>query len=219
MKVLIGDGYPVARLGLEKVVATFGDGVEVVEAGSFSECLDAMRQEDGLKLALVDMNMTDMPWEQGLRRLREAGNGTPIIAMAPNGVRADVFRMIELGASGFVPRTASEEQLSKAINLVLSGAVYLPRSVIETNERQETPKGNGEAAHETISENAMPMLTRRQREVLKWLAEGKRNSEIAEILGTSEFTVRVHVSAILKGLGVANRTQAALKAKDILRDS
>lgn len=219
VKVLIGDGQPVARLGLGNVISSLRDEVEVIEAGTFSECLDAAKKSDDLDLALIDVTMADMPWEQALRRLREECDGTPIIATAPVEIRTDIFRMIELGASGFVPKTASEEELSKAINLVLSGAVYLPRSVVTAGgpDDRTSVADYGQGARESISEAAMPMLTRRQREVLKLLAEGKRNSEIAEVLGTSEFTVRVHVSAILKGLGVANRTQAALKAKDILR--
>ena len=100
---------------------------------------------------------------------------------------------------------------------MLSGAVYLPRFVLAGGERADAGAGADGSPNVSISETSMPMLTKRQREVLKLLAEGKRNGEIAEVLGTSEFTVRVHVSAILKGLGVANRTQAALKAQDILR--
>jgi len=220
VRVLIGDGYPVARLGLSQIVASIQDETEILEAASFSECLDAVKQNGGVDLAVVDTCMTDIPWEQGLRRLREECGATPIIAMAHHENRADVFRMIELGASGFVPCSAGPDQLTKAINLVMSGAVYLPRSVITPSERPSGQQKTADSpAPEMLSEAALPMLTRRQREVLKWLAEGKRNSEIAEILGTSEFTIRVHVSAILKGLGVANRTQAALKAKDILRDN
>jgi DNA-binding NarL/FixJ family response regulator len=218
VNVLIGDGQPVARLGLGNIIAALRGNVNVLEASTFSECLETIRKSGDLDLAVVDVSMSDMPWEQGIRRLREECDGVPIIAMAPTEVRSDIFKMIELGASGFLPKSASAEQLGKAVNLVLSGAVYLPKSVV-TAPNQQAAAPALERGGRAISETALPMLTRRQREVLKLLAEGKRNSEIAEILGTSEFTVRVHVSAILKSLGVANRTQAALKAKDVLRDN
>ena len=218
MYVLIGDGHPVARLGLARVVAACKDDVQCLEAGSFSECIDALRSDSQFDLAFVDVTMRDMDWEDGLRQLREISEALPIIATSSGEPRAEIFRMIELGASGFLPKSADEEQLSKAINLVLSGAVYLPRSVISAGEGGDSAARHDGMSGGPISESAMPMLTKRQREVLKLLAEGKRNGEIAEILGTSEFTVRVHVSAILKGLGVANRTQAALKAQDVLRN-
>jgi len=218
VQALIGDGHPVARLGLARVIASCKDDVHCLEAGSFSECVDALRNSQQFDLAVIDMTMKDMAWEDGLRQLRELSDGLPIIATSSGEPRADIFRMIEFGASGFVPKSADEEQLSKAINLVLSGAVYLPRSVISGGEGGDAASRLDGMSNGTISEVTMPMLTKRQREVLKLLAEGKRNGEIAEILGTSEFTVRVHVSAILKGLGVANRTQAALKAQDVLRN-
>jgi DNA-binding NarL/FixJ family response regulator len=217
MNVLVGDGHPMARLGMVRVLGALLDGVQCCETGSFADCL-AAAQNDTFDLVIVDTAMKDMSWNEGLRRLRECCGGTPIITTSAEEVRTDIFKMIELGASGFVPRTADEAQLTKAINLVLSGAVYLPRAIINATDTADGKPAAGRTTGGSISETAMPMLTKRQREVLKLLAEGKRNSEIAEILGTSEFTVRVHVSAILKGLGVANRTQAALKAQDVLRD-
>ncbi len=218
MHVLIGDGHPVTRFGLCRVIASVSDDVRCEEAGTFSECLDIVRANKDLGLIVIDMAMKDMPWEEGLRQLRELAGDAPIVATSYNEARADIFRAVELGASGYVPKTTSEEQLKKAVNLVLSGAVYLPRATISGAGEESVSGGRARTGAGSISEDAMPMLTKRQREVLKLLAEGKRNGEIAEILGTSEFTVRVHVSAILKGLGVANRTQAALKAQDVLRD-
>ena len=206
-----------ARLGLARVLSKLRDDVECQEADSFAECLETTAKNT-FDLVIVDMTMKDMPWEEALRGLRANCNGAPIIVTSTGEARTDIFKMIELGASGFVPRAAGEAQFTKAINLVLSGAVYLPKSVIAATEKVDGEAPAGQAAGGAISEAAMPMLTKRQREVLKLLAEGKRNSEIAEILGTSEFTVRVHVSAILKGLGVANRTQAALRAQDVLRE-
>lgn len=217
MHVLIGDGHPVARLGWARVIAACKDGVQCLEVGTFSECIESLKNGQQFVLAVVDMMMTDMAWEDGLRLLREQAENVPIIATSWGEPRSDIFRMIELGASGFVPKSADEEQLTKAVNLVLSGAVYLPRSVISAGDDGPAGSRSSGGPDLTISESAMPSLTKRQREVLKLLAEGKRNGEIAEILGTSEFTVRVHVSAILKGLGVSNRTQAALKAQEVLR--
>ncbi len=172
MNVLVADGHPVARLGLVRVIGSFKENVRCQEAGSFSECIDALRDGQAFDLAVIDMTMRDMAWDDGLRSVREASSDVPIIAMSSGEPRADIFRMIEIGASGFLPRNATEEQVSKAVNLVLSGAVYLPRSVMSAGEGAEAGARRDGIMSAPISENAMPTLTKRQREVLKLARRG-----------------------------------------------
>ena len=121
---------------------------------------------------------------------------------------------VELGAVGFVSKTAGSEEIVKAISNVLKGEIYLPRELLVQKQSASKLAPAEPQGVNLPSPEAVRDLTKRQREVLRLLGEGKSNSEIAEALGRSEHTIRIHVSAILKTLDVPNRTMAALIARD-----
>ena len=120
-------------------------------------------------------------------------------------------KAVELGARGYVPKSASEEVLRHALGLVLSGEAYLPRGVLTRwTERRQEPLGSG-----ARGAGALYRLTPRQCEVLAQLTLGLSNKEIARALGPLESTVKVHVKTILKKLAASNRTQAAMMALEL----
>jgi DNA-binding NarL/FixJ family response regulator len=126
--------------------------------------------------------------------------------------RGDVLRAIELGVTGFIPKTSGRDEILSGLRIILEGGIYLPRppqgqpGVME-RERDVLPDTPG-----MVSADSIQRLTRRQQEVLGHLTLGRSNADIAKELGTSEHTIRIHVSAILKSLSVSNRTKAALAA-------
>lgn len=218
MKVIIADDHAMIRVGMVQVLEALGDDIAFLEANTFGECIELASKTRDLDLVIIDLLMRDMNWVDGLSALREKLPRVPVVVLSIVEARADILRAIDLGAAGFIPKTASADEILKAVRLVLSGAIYLPRWLLEKG-RSETSDRTASAFREEAAsslESPLSALTKRQREVLVLLAEGKRNSEIAGVLGTSEYTIRVHVSAILKSLGVANRTQAALCAKELL---
>lgn len=182
---------------------------EIMEAGDYPEALARTESlargapEAGLDLILLDLNMPGMPWGEGLERLKAAARDVPIVVLSASDDRRVVMRAVRMGAAGYIPKTSSSQGMMKALELVLRGGVYLPPAMLD------------DAAATEPSDSPGPVLTPRQREVLSLLAAGKSNKEIARMLDLSEGTVKLHVTAILKALGVANRTSAVVAASQL----
>ena len=141
------------------------------------------------------------------RRLRRALPETPLVVVAETDSPQRARQILGTGARGFLPASLSLRVLMGAIDLVLAGGVYVPSSLIDAaQQRPGTWQGSSPVA-EPWSE-----LTRRQRDVLALISQGKSNKLIADALTMSESTVKAHVKQIIKRLNVANRTQAALVA-------
>jgi DNA-binding NarL/FixJ family response regulator len=131
----------------------------------------------------------------GLAKLRDAAPATCVVVLSASEDARSIRSAIAAGAKGYIPKSAGCEIILSALQLVLSGGVYLPVNVMES-----------------AAASASDAMTSRQREVLLWLVRGKSNKEIAILLGMAENTVRVHVAAILRSLDVKNRTEAGFAA-------
>lgn len=210
MKILIADDHELFREGLRHVLGQLEDNVEVIEAGDFSQAFDAVAKHHDIEIVLIDLNMPGAAWDEGLPRLRGAlPKDVPMVVLSAADDRRSVLQAVELGAAGYIPKTSSSRVMLSALKLVLSGGVYLPPALIE----RSTPRGDG--LNPAVVEQAMSILTPRQREVLGLLGEGKSNKEIARILELAEGTVKLHVTAILKALNVNNRTRAVVAASQM----
>ena len=216
MKVLVADDHSVFRTGLKHVLKALDDEIKVVEAGSFQEAIDVLTKEQGqIDLVLVDLLMPGMEPFEGLKAMNKEYPDVPLVVVSAVENRQDTLRAIDLGAMGYIPKTASGDEFLRLIKLVLDGEIVLPRMLMGRKDvtkslltPQQSSVGRGEQ---------LEGLTKRQREVLALLARGKPNIEIAKDLGVSEKTVRFYISAILKSLKVSNRTQAALLAAGVIR--
>jgi DNA-binding NarL/FixJ family response regulator len=214
----------VARSGAEIVVAL------VDQSRLRRECL---------KLALVQHNarwrVIDMAAAQEVIRLAEAGQhfdlvligaatsehvdldeietvrnlltDTPIVVAAESENPHRARLILKAGTRGFLPTSLSLKVMMGALDLVMAGGVYVPSSLIEAGQGRPAADGSPRSSREPWSE-----LTRRQRDVLGLISQGKSNKLIADALSMSESTVKAHVKQIIKRLRVANRTQAALLA-------
>jgi DNA-binding NarL/FixJ family response regulator len=142
-----------------------------------------------------------------LEILRERLPDAPVVVVAENGNPHRARQVLSAGARGFLPTSLSLKVLIGALDLVLAGGVYVPSSLLDaTPQRPADRTGEGRPI-EPWSE-----LTRRQRDVLGLISQGKSNKLIADALSMSESTVKAHVKQIIKRLRVSNRTQAALIA-------
>jgi DNA-binding NarL/FixJ family response regulator len=196
MKVLVVDDHAIVRQGLAALLRQEGPATEVVQAADKAEGLAMVEAHQDLDAVLLDLNLPD----GGLDSIAEFGRrrpSLPIIILSSSESPSDVRRAIGLGALGYVPKSATPETLMSAVRLVLGGAIYVPPLVL---------------AGEPAAPPVQP-LTARQREVLQALATGASNKEIGRRFGLSEKTVKAHVGAIFRALGVANRTQAAHAAR------
>lgn len=217
MKVLMADDHWVFRAGLKHLMKRLGDLVTVLEAGNLQEAITLTKENPDLDLILLDLLMPGSEPFSGLRALHDAAPKVPIVVLSVVENRSDVIHAIELGAMGYVTKSATGEEILKAVNHVLSGDVFIPRSLLDKNPQPCDPGRMGGRRPGDVKDQ-IDSLTQRQREVFQLLAQGKSNPEIARELGVSAHTVRIHISAILRVLGVTNRTQAAVVAVNHYND-
>lgn len=217
LKILIADDHPLYRQGLVRLVSDLDTDVETVEAGDFPEAVRLAREDGPFDLTLTDLRMPGMDQFPGLRALRDATGSKPLVVVSGFETRSNLERALEIGAQGFLPKSAPPSVMLNALRLVLLGEIYVPPSLFSSDARPtETASASLDSARFAMEIRAnVEMLTQRQMGVLALIGLGLSNREIAERLNISEGTVKVHVGAILKTLGVSNRTQAALLATDM----
>jgi DNA-binding NarL/FixJ family response regulator len=217
LKFLIADDHPLFRDGLSRLVTELDSEIELVETGDFPDAVKAAREEGPFDLVLTDLRMPGMDEFVGVRALREAAPSVPIVVVSGFETRANLERALAVGAQGFLPKSSPPPVMLNALRLVLLGEIYVPPSLFSSEGRTTgAVSASLESARSTIGAQAnIEMLTQRQLGVLALIGQGLSNRNIADRLTISEGTVKVHVGAILKTLGVSNRTQAALLATEL----
>ncbi len=220
MKIIITDDHPLVRAGFRQAIeSTFREDT-VLEASTAAELDALLREDDAVDLILLDYFMPDSDGFEVLDRLTLSLPDTPVIILSACNDPAIMRRAIDLGAAGFIPKDTTNDVLLSALRLVLSGGTYIPPTMLDgQTENGETASGPGTdgpmPSPPRPQETGCPLdqLTHRQREVLRLIAGGLTNKAISQRLGVSENTVKVHITSILKTLGVSNRTQAVICAQ------
>ena len=207
MKVLVVDDHPLIREALRQVLKALDQDIEHVDAATAEEALVAAGKGDAFDLILLDLALPDADGFDVLRELRERHPSFPIVVLSATEQAETVIRAIDAGAMGFIPKTSSNELLLNALRLVMAGGVYLPGEVLRHSP--EPKLASRPAAATEVSYRHLG-LTQRQAQVLALLVHGKPNKIICRELNLAEGTVKIHVTAILKALGVSNRTQAVV---------
>jgi DNA-binding NarL/FixJ family response regulator len=209
MKILIVDDHALVRRGMNYVVKEGFPDAEVVEAESAATALELLRNGSGdPDLALVDVRMPDLDGLELLRAIKSEWPDVPVIMISTYENAPYVKRALADGAAGYLLKDATPEDLSQAINVAMSGSgnVLSPRVIQNLFEDQES------AGMGTSGRRNEYSLTQREHDILALLAEGRSNRDIAGGLYLSEKTVKAHLAAIFRKLGVTNRTQAAMMA-------
>jgi DNA-binding NarL/FixJ family response regulator len=199
VKLLVADDHSLVREGLRTVLTALIPGASVTAVGSLPEAVAAVAADREIALALLDLNMPGMSGTPSIATFCEACPLLPVIILSGSEDPADVNGALTHGAMGYIPKSSSPEVMLSAIHLVRSGGIYVP-SLMLTAPLQTKPR-------------PMYQLTPRQFDVLKLLADGKSNKEIARNLDISEGTVKSHVDAILSELVARNRTHAVIVAQ------
>jgi DNA-binding NarL/FixJ family response regulator len=197
MRVLIADDHAIFRQGLRAVLGSLAESVSVEEAADLATALKCAVDQPP-DIVLLDLRMPGMDGFSGIGAFRRRIPLAPIVVLTASEESDDVFQALAAGASGYLAKSASASVILDALRLVLVGGVYVPRELVATAEMTVQPKTEA------------PRLTGRQNEVLNLIANGHSNKEIAHRLGTSEGTVKAHVTAIMRQLGVRNRVQMLL---------
>ncbi|WP_394175578.1 response regulator transcription factor [Thalassotalea litorea] len=200
VKIAIADDHPLFRTALIQAASKTLGGSKILEAESFAELLALIKDNRDLELLFLDINMPGNDGFSGLSRIK---NGFPDIQVIMVSAIEDgkvISRAIDLGASGYIPKSSSLEQISRAIGTVLNGETWIPEGIAIEDV-------NG--AEKQLAKR-LETLTPAQFNVLQMICDGLLNKQIAYEMNIQETTVKNHVSAILQKLQVNNRTQAGL---------
>lgn len=208
--VMIIDPQWVCRKGLKHLILEHTTHSHIVEAESVKMALEGVSRWKKIKFIIMELDLPGADAVEGFEALREAAGTVPILAISDGCTRDEILRAVNLGAAGFIAKSASEEEILHAIHAVERGEIHISKTLFA---RMQGPSAVDEAKNRRTQSQAVGNLTQRQRQVLEELARGQSNRAIGETLKVSEHTVKIHVAAILKTLGVENRTQAALMAQ------
>lgn len=202
MKVLIADDHELFRDGLRLIVEDTFANSDILESDSFSEALSQIDRQNDIDLALIDFGMPGIDGFNGISILRTKLPSTPIIVVSGREDRETIYDTLRAGASGYIPKSASRSRIAHILEAVFEGGIYFPEDVLDSLHDIGGPRHSRESIIAT--------LTPRQLEVLMLVCKGKSNKEIASLLVLTEGTVKVHLGAIFRSLGVPNRTSAAM---------
>ncbi|MEE9313822.1 MAG: response regulator transcription factor [Rhizobiaceae bacterium] len=215
--LVIVDDHPLFRGAMRQAlsggldVGTLGIGpVSILEAGNFIGLRSLLLENQDVDLVLLDLAMPGVSGFSGLLALRAEYAAMPVVIVSASDDSTTIRRSLDLGASGFVSKSAGIETIREAISCVLQGGVWKPDDV--------------ELAQETDPEIAdlvarLSSLTPQQTRVLSMIAQGLLNKQIAYELSVSEATIKAHVSAVLQKLNVDSRTQAVIQLSKLGADA
>lgn len=200
MRILIADDHDLLRDTLVAFLEGESD-ISTASASTLDEATRQIAENDSFDLILLDYNMPGMNGLSGLERTMAAGRGQRVALISGVAARDVAEKALALGAAGFLPKTLSAKSLVNAVRFMAMGEQYAPLDFMTAEE--EAPK-------HALAEK----LSRRELQVLERLTQGKSNKEIARDLDVQEPTVKLHVKTLYRKIGVSNRTQAAMVAKD-----
>ncbi len=214
MKILVADDHELFLKGLEFILRDFLPDAELIFVKNYQELFNEIGRAADFDLILTDLAMPGANWNEAISRIHATLPETPIIILSAVFDKEIVHKTIEQGAAGYIPKTSPNAVILSAINLVLSGGVYIPPELLSDTLRNEFDvlKQVEKITEDQNVEENLKILTPRQIDVLGLISKGYSNKQIAYELGLTEGTVKLHVTAILKLLKVYNRTAAVIEA-------
>ncbi|WP_158967962.1 response regulator transcription factor [Paraglaciecola sp. L3A3] len=201
MKILIVDDHTLFREGLSYVLENLAHAITTIEANNYQEAVNRLELEPDIDLVLLDLAL---PGENGFTLLDFCRNQFPtisVVVLSATKQQSDLMQAIKGGAMGFIPKDASSKTMLSALRSIMQGDIYFPASISE----QPTAE----------NQNTSDAFTPRQKEVIIKMMQGLSNKKIALEMDIAEATIKMHVTAIFKHLGVNNRTEATLAAQKL----
>ncbi|WP_434278695.1 response regulator [Acinetobacter sp. CE-15] len=205
MNILIVDDHPLFRHALIQAVRYSLPQAQISETATVNEFYERLENGPEPDLVLLDLNLPGASGFSALVHVRAQYPALPIIVVSAHEDASIIQRAIAHGAMGYIPKSAHPSHIGEAIRQVLDGDIWLPPNLPAANMNFD-PR----AADETALAERIQSLTPQQFRVLMMVAEGLLNKQIAYELDVSEATIKAHVTAIFRKLGVQNRTQAVL---------
>jgi two-component system nitrate/nitrite response regulator NarL len=209
MKLLVVDDHPLFRDGLAALLRQANPDTQVFQACDSEAGVEMAQATNDLDAVFVDLMMPGLAGEAAVREFARRRPELPVIVLSSSENPSDVKRVLNAGALGYIPKSASPQTVLSALQLVLTGNIYVPPFLAHAEEAASTAK------HSATPLEVLNQLTERQIDVLKHVSDGMSNKEISARLGIAEKTVKAHIAAIFKTLNVVNRTQAANAAREL----
>lgn len=206
--MVIADDHPLFRTALREALKPVLPGARVIEADSFPALQNAVHEHGRPDLVLLDLVMPGVRGFSSLLFLRSEYPTVPVVVVSGYEDAALIQRVLQFGAVGFIPKSASLDTMGEAVLTVLRGKVWIPPEMPETAEARV----DAEVAQKVAS------LSPQQLRVLLMLADGRLNKQIAHELAITEATVKAHMTVILRKLGLVRRTQAAVLAQRLMQE-
>lgn len=207
MKILLVDDHVLIRDALRGVLSELQREAQILDAADSASAFRAIETNPDVHMIVLDLNLPDRDGFDVLAEVRERYPAIGVVVLSGNHDRASVHTALDLGALGFIPKSAQREVMLSAFNLIFAGGIYIPPQILE----------RGPGSPRTAPRNARLLaadlgLTERQMAVLALMMQGKSNKVICRDLDLAEPTVKNHVTAILKALKAKNRTEAVIAA-------
>jgi DNA-binding NarL/FixJ family response regulator len=204
IRALIADDHELFRSGLRQLLIDALNASDVREAETFDQAIDILTNEGAGDIVLVDMRMPGMSGAEALSALRDGFPEAKVAVVSALEGRADIIAALGAGVHGYIPKSLPSAEIANAIRTILDGGIYVPPALgrrepdtaVRSNEALEADK-----------------LTSRQKEVLAELLKGRASKEIARTLDIAEGTVKIHLAAIYRALGVRTRAEAIARLK------
>lgn len=203
VKIMITDDHSMIREGLKNLLELDGDIEVIAEAVDGEDCL-AKLEHYRPDVLLLDINMPKKNGLEVLKTLKASRSKIKVLVLTVHNETEYLMKAVDIGINGYVLKDSESSELKKAIFAIANGETYIQPSLI--------PALNSKMIEKNEDELKIDNLTKRELEVLRLLAVGMYNKEVAEKLDISERTVKNHVSNIFKKLEVTDRTQAAVFA-------
>lgn len=204
MTILLADDHALFRDGMRYVLQQLDQQVEILDASNFPEALNHAENNSQIDLALMDLNMPGSDGTASVRVFHLRYPDIPLVVVSGSDQRDDIERVMEFGAMGFVSKMTSGKVMLSALRMVLEGGIYLPPQLLQ---QTIATMDHGLTDKRSSRSNEFG-LTMRQMEVLRHLAAGKPNKDIAKEMNLAEGTVKIHVAAVYQTLHVNSRLEA-----------
>jgi DNA-binding NarL/FixJ family response regulator len=206
---LIADDDEFFRVALATILTDKLGFSSVLQTASLDAAVEELAGRSDISLALFDLAMPGMESPASLRAVRDCFQSLRVAVVSSSEARQDILSALEAGVHGYVPKALGVTELARALQLIIEGVIYIPPSIARLPATADTPvPATGVSGIRSTS--GLDNLTPRQRGVLELLVQGLSNKSIARGLNLGEGTVKVHMAALFRSLGVKTRTEAAV---------
>lgn len=206
IRALVADDHELFRSGLKQLLVDALGADEVREADTLDQAIETLTNEGAGDLVLVDLRMPGVNGAEALAALRDGFPEAKVVVVSAWEERADILAALSAGVHGYIPKSLPSSEIASALRSILDGRIYVPAAM--GKREPGAPQAPAPA-----SETGQSKLTGRQKEVLNELLKGRASKEIARALDIAEGTVKIHLAAIYRALGVRTRAEAIARLK------